>query len=344
MKKVFYSILTIVLIMSFAVTCYAGDVPETLLGAEEAQVYFGEVKGVDGESITVIQKQNIKGGGFVADSEITYPDFVFTENPKAGEIYLCGYLDENNPLYIWEVSSQDTAELKITNQDDMSRRMEKLLNEGAFQQAAASSAASGTENTAAGSAENSAADSMASVGIIGGADGTASVSVIGGADGPTSVFLAGKLDGIWSWMNLLGLIIVVLMLVPNMIYAVRFRGVQNRCTNRTVNILEQVGRYGSMLFMVVNPFGEYGFSSVGAFLTYLFGNGILLLGYWIVWMLYFWKQKPWKSMTLAVLPTLMFLLSGITLESVLLTASAVIFGAAHIYITWQNVKGGESVS
>ena len=37
-RKLFYSILTMVLILSFTTTCYAGDIPEALLGAEEAQV------------------------------------------------------------------------------------------------------------------------------------------------------------------------------------------------------------------------------------------------------------------------------------------------------------------
>lgn len=145
----------------------------------------------------------------------------------------------------------------------------------------------------------------------------------------------------WNWIHLFGLVIIVLMLIPNLIYAVRFRGEQNLCANRVMNVLEQVGRCGAMLFMVANPFGEYGFSSVGALLTYLFGNGLLLLGYWIVWALYVRKRQPWKSMALAVLPTLIFLLSGITLKAALLTVSAVVFGAAHLYVTWKNVKAGE---
>ena len=163
-------------------------------------------------------------------------------------------------------------------------------------------------------------------------------SIIGGADGPTAVFLAGKVGDGWNWMNLFGLMIVVLMLLPNIIYAMKFRDAKNQCNNKVMNTLEQVGRYGSMLFMVVNVFGEYGFASVGAFLVYLFGNGALLLGYWIVWVLFFFKQKPWKSLALAILPTLIFLISGLTLQYVLLILCAVLFGVAHIYVTWQNVK------
>ena len=49
-----------------------------------------------------------------------------------------------------------------------------------------------------------------------------SISVpIGGADGPTSIFLAGKLD--MGWLNVFGLVMVILMLIPNIIYAVKHK-------------------------------------------------------------------------------------------------------------------------
>ena len=43
-----------------------------------------------------------------------------------------------------------------------------------------------------------------------------SISVIGGSDGPTSIFLAGKIGT--NWLNIFGLIIVALLLIPNIIY------------------------------------------------------------------------------------------------------------------------------
>lgn len=165
-----------------------------------------------------------------------------------------------------------------------------------------------------------------------------SIGIIGGADGPTAVFLAGTFDSVWNWINMFGIIIVVLILIPNIIYAIKFRGAQNGCSNKWMNMLEQIGRYACMLFMVLNIFGEYGFASVEAFLLYMFGNIVLLLAYWIVWVLYFVRQTMWKSIALAVLPTLIFLLSGITLSYIPLIISAVIFGVAHIYVTWQNVR------
>lgn len=146
MKKLLFYILSLFVLMSVTTVCYAGDIPETLLGDNSAQVFFGEIKNVDEEIITVIQRQNIKGE-FSKDSEITYNSFSFTASPKLGEIYLCGYVDENNPLYVWEVTSTETKSLQISNTDEMSKRMQQYLNEGRFEEKESErlAAASGSE-------------------------------------------------------------------------------------------------------------------------------------------------------------------------------------------------------
>lgn len=161
--------------------------------------------------------------------------------------------------------------------------------------------------------------------------------IFGNGDGPTAVFIAGKIG--FHWLNLFGLIIVILILLPNIIYAIRFKDVKGRKQNMVMVILEQAGRYASMFLMVFNiGIAEFGFASVGAFDLYLLGNVILLLLYWLIWFLYFVKQERWKSMALAVIPTMLFLLSGITLRHILLVISAVIFGVGHIYITWRSAE------
>jgi len=133
MKKRFSYMLILLIVVLRSVLCYAGDVPEGLLNTDSSQVYFGEVKSIEENSITVIQKKNIKGE-FSENKEYTYSDYVFTDSPEAGEVYLCGFYDENNPLYIWEVTSLETDSLEIKNTDDMSKRMQKYLNEGKFEE------------------------------------------------------------------------------------------------------------------------------------------------------------------------------------------------------------------
>lgn len=162
-----------------------------------------------------------------------------------------------------------------------------------------------------------------------------SISIIGGADGPTSVFLAENLGA--GWINFWGLIIVVLLLIPNVIYVVKEKNRENKCTNKFMNVLEQIGRYGSMFLMIFNiGLAEFGFPSVGAFIVYLFGNVLLMLAYWLIWLLYFIKKTYWKQIALAFITTGIFLLNGITMLHLILIIFAVIFGIGHIYVTSKN--------
>ena len=107
------------------------------------------------------------------------------------------------------------------------------------------------------------------------------MSIIGGSDGPTAVFIAGKMG--MDWLNVFGLILVILLRIPNIAYAVRVKDQKNLCTNKFMNILEQIGRYACMFLMVFNiGIDEFGFGSVGAFLIYGIGNVLLMLTYWII--------------------------------------------------------------
>ncbi len=190
-------------------------------------------------------------------------------------------------------------------------------------------------------------------------------NVLGSTEGPVTVFLAGGLGFSWNWINVCGLITVVLLLIPNLAFAFRCKGAGgNHGQNRCMDVCEQVGRYGSMMCMVICIQKDgFGFESVGELLVYLLGNGILLVAYWIAWGIYFWITRPrtwisrsqgptavfvagrrnvkkalWVQIGLAVLPSLLFLLDGVVLWNIPLFVCAILFGASHIYITWENCK------
>lgn len=133
MKKLILFLMNFLIFLLIPSICYAGDVPETLLYDDSAYVYFGKIKSIDNESVTVIQYQNIKGD-FLKGRELNYERFVFDGTLKSDEIYLCGFIDENNPLYIWAVSCLDTKDLKIETKDSQSQRMQTYLNEGKFEE------------------------------------------------------------------------------------------------------------------------------------------------------------------------------------------------------------------
>ena len=141
----------------------------------------------------------------------------------------------------------------------------------------------------------------------------------------------------FGWINVFGAGIVVLMLIPNIIYAVKNKDEKNLCSNKILNIAEQIGRYGCMVLMCFPVLvWEFGFKSVLEMLIYTIGNGLLLLAYWVVYFFYFKEKTANRAIALAVLPSCIFLLSGITLRHWLLIAFAAVFAVSHILITKIN--------
>ena len=141
----------------------------------------------------------------------------------------------------------------------------------------------------------------------------------------------------FGWINVIGAAIVILMLVPNIIYALKNKGEKNLCSITFMNVLEQVGRYACIILMWLPLLvWEFGFASVTGMIIYLAGNAVLLAAYWIVFARYMKKKDKNLALTLAILPTCIFLLSGLVLRHWLLAGFAVLFGIGHIYVTLKN--------
>ncbi len=154
-------------------------------------------------------------------------------------------------------------------------------------------------------------------------------------DGPTSVFIAGKL-GV-DWINLFGLFIILVIMVPNIIYAIKNKEGSIIYNNKFIDCLEQIGRYGAMFFMVFNiGILEFGFYSLETFGVYVVGNIILLALYLILWIPYFKRKTMWNGLLLAIIPACIFLTSGITLRHYLLVVVSIIFSIGHITITYKT--------
>ena len=159
---------------------------------------------------------------------------------------------------------------------------------------------------------------------------------IGGSESPMEIYVSSDT----GWINWFGLVLVALLLIPNMIWAVRHRGKTNKCTSRLMNIIEQIGRYGCMFLMVFNiGIAEFGFASSLCFLACLIGSAVLLLLCWTFWIAYYIKQAFFPALMLAVLPTLLFLLCGVMQRHWLLVGFAAVFGAGHVYVTACNATG-----
>lgn len=122
-------------------------------------------------------------------------------------------------------------------------------------------------------------------------------------------------------------------------YAVKNQGKENNCKCVVINAIEQIGRYSSMALMCVPLLvWEFGFQSVADMILYFMCDTVLLVAYLIIWRFYFIRPTLKIALCLAILPTLIFLISGVLLRHWLLVVAAVLFGIGHIYITVQNHK------
>lgn len=145
-----------------------------------------------------------------------------------------------------------------------------------------------------------------------------------------------------TWFNYYGLIIVAIILAPNIVYALKNKGIVPQRNGKIIGIIEQIGRYGSTVFMIFNiPYTYVGFYFGMAKAVYLAVDGALVLAYIIIWIITWKKNGIGKAVLLSVLPSLIFLFSGIMLGSIPLCVFAVVFAAAHITISIKNVSDGE---
>lgn len=53
----------------------------------------------------------------------------------------------------------------------------------------------------------------------------------------------------FGWINLFGVAVVIFLMIPNIVYATKNKDEKNRCTNKYMNITEQIGRYGCIVLM-----------------------------------------------------------------------------------------------
>ena len=141
----------------------------------------------------------------------------------------------------------------------------------------------------------------------------------------------------FGWINFFGACIVALLLIPNIVWAVKNRGERNKCGNPVMNAAEQIGRYACVVLMWLPLLvWKFGFCSPEEMIIYFAGNGCRIAAYWIVFALYMRRKTPRRALILAALPACVFLLSGLLLRHWLLAAAAVLFAVGHIYVTLKN--------
>lgn len=145
-----------------------------------------------------------------------------------------------------------------------------------------------------------------------------------------------------TWFNYYGLIFIVFIMIPNVMFAVKNKdGFSNTYQNKTAEFFEQIGRYACMAFMVFNiPYTWIGFYFSCAEAVYIIVNSVLVFAYCVIWLVLWKKSGIVKAWLLSVIPSCVFLFSGIMTASILLIVFAVIFAVTHILISVKNAVSG----
>ena len=141
-----------------------------------------------------------------------------------------------------------------------------------------------------------------------------------------------------EWFNIFGLAFITAIMIPNIIFALKHKeAFENRYHNKTIEIIEQIGRFGCFGFMIFNiPTTWFGWWSDEAFAIYLMVDAVLIVLYCTIWVIYWRKNNVFKAMALSIIPSAIFLFSGIMCRSILLIISSLLFAPVHIFISYKN--------
>ena len=143
-----------------------------------------------------------------------------------------------------------------------------------------------------------------------------------------------------EWLNVFGLVMVAVIMIPNILFAMKCKdGFVNKWNNKSVETVEQIGRFGCFGFMIINiPGTWFGWWSDEAFAVYLVVDAVLVTLYCVIWAVWFRKSSVFRALALSIIPSVLFLFSGIMSLSILLTIAALLFAPSHIMLSYQNAK------
>ena len=143
-----------------------------------------------------------------------------------------------------------------------------------------------------------------------------------------------------EWFNVFGLTFMVVIMIPNIVFAVRCKeGFENRCNNKAIEIIEQIGRFGCFGFMIFNVPGTwFGWWSDEAFAVYLIVDSLLIALYCVIWVVCRKENSIFRALALSIIPSVIFLFSGVISRSILLIITSMLFIPSHIMISYKNAK------
>ncbi len=143
-----------------------------------------------------------------------------------------------------------------------------------------------------------------------------------------------------GWFNFYGLIFICVIMIPNVVFAMKVKdGFENKYKNKIAKTLEQIGRFGCFALMIFNiPYTYFGFYFGSAEIVYIIVNSVLTASYCLIWAILWNKKGLFRSILLSVIPSAIFVFSGIMILSAPLMVLSLIFAPTHILISVKNAE------
>ena len=138
MKKIIAMLTFVIIMISSSIIALAGDISESLMYDENAQIFFGEVlayhpnKEIPSISVSPVAaiKGKVKEG---TKQNYNNPHSMGGFDIHEGKVYLFTYYENTNYIDIFEVTTYDTRTLKLKHvEGSMWERFEKYINQGKY--------------------------------------------------------------------------------------------------------------------------------------------------------------------------------------------------------------------
>lgn len=139
--------------------------------------------------------------------------------------------------------------------------------------------------------------------------------------------------------NIYGIIMLVLIMIPNIVYFQKNKDidVKKMRESSSLEITENILRYMVILFFAVNTgLFEYGFADKKLIAVWAIASAVLIAVYYAGWVKYFKCKTFAVEILLAVVPSIVFIFSGIMMRCYVALVLSVLFGIVHVYTTYKN--------
>lgn len=147
--------------------------------------------------------------------------------------------------------------------------------------------------------------------------------------------------GFFDIVNIYGLIIAVVLLVPHIIYVKTHTIDKNKFTNRAMVYIDRTGRFFSLFLMAFNlGILEQGFTEPKELMRnfWMITVFALALIYILLWLIFFKTGNKGVALATILISAFIFIFSGILQVKTLLMTAGIVYLIGELYIFSQYFK------